>query len=85
MGEHLWTLSGIAGLTLVLMCDTASCPVLLGRWRAELREMPLDTGSGTWQGDAAGPGKVHRLFHPPALLALHRELAAPLWCGPEVR
>lgn len=54
-------------------------------WGAELREMPLDTGSGTWQGEAPGPGRCTGSSHPPALLALHRELAAPLCRGPEVR
>lgn len=38
VGQYLWTLQGIVGLTLVSMCDTALCPVLLGQWRAELRE-----------------------------------------------
>lgn len=69
------------------VCDTALCPVLLGKQRAELREMP----AGWIQALAPGremllvQGRCAGSSHSPLLLVLHRELAAPLCQGPEVR
>lgn len=54
-----------SGLTLVHVCTCVTLRHTRCRWASGEQSWGkclLDTGSGTWQGDAAGPGKVHRLF-----------------------
>lgn len=47
--------------------------------------MPLDTALAPGREMLLAQGRGTGSSHPPALLALHRELVAPFCCGPEVR